>query len=66
MFWESPMWNYQEHLTHLLRYGWNLACRFSLRCGTTIPNFTLFGQVLPEISDSAHCLSKAILSQGDA
>ena len=25
------MWNHKDHLTHLLRNGWNLVCRFSQR-----------------------------------
>ena len=60
------MWHHQDHLTHLLRNGWNLVCRFSLRSWTTIPNFNLFGLALPEISDNEYCWSKAIFSQCDA
>ena len=59
------MWNYQDRLTYLLRNGWNLVCRFSLRSWTAIPIFTFFGQVLPEISDNEYwwILKSTVLSQ---
>ena len=51
--------------SHHLRIGWNVVCRFSVRSWTTMPNFILFGQVPPEISDNENCWSKAIFSHHD-
>ena len=41
-------------------------CVDSLRCGTTVLSFILFGQVWPEILDIENYWSKAIFSQCDA